>query len=104
MFNPLTYKPHPAYYSFVAFNELYSLGDEVEVELDVPGVYAVAATNGKRGALVITNLSGKPLPLAFNTAAEIEEYRITTEGECDRKCRQLTSLPNESTLTVRFTV
>ena len=102
MFNPMTYRPHPAYYSFVAYNELYSLGDEAELEYDAKDVYAVAATNGKDGALVITNVSGKPLPLAFITDADIKEYRLTTEGECDRKCHRISELPDNSTLTVRF--
>ena len=52
-----------AYYSFAAFSALYRLGTQVGLECDTDGVFAVAATNGKRNAVVISNISGADQPL-----------------------------------------
>ena len=38
MFNPMTAQPFPAYYGFLAFNELYLLGTQAEVCCDDEGV------------------------------------------------------------------
>lgn len=104
MFNPETRKPRPAYYSFIAFNELYELGEQAELSSEFKeGVYAVAARNEKRGALVIANTSGEDLPISITAdGAKLFECRITTEGECDRRCLMPGVLKNDSTLTVRF--
>ena len=50
--------PHQTYYTFVAFNTLYRLGQQVACTSDTEGVFAVAATNGKKNALMISNISG----------------------------------------------
>ncbi len=50
--------PHQTYYTFVAFNTLYKLGQQVECIGDTEGLYAVAATNGQKHALMISNISG----------------------------------------------
>lgn len=59
LFNPITHKPIHGYYSMVAFNELYKLGSEIKCDCDEETLYAVAATDGKRFALVLSNLTGK---------------------------------------------
>ena len=58
LFNPITHKPIHGYYSMVAFNTLYQLGTQVKLSCDIPGVYALCATNGEKNALLISNLSG----------------------------------------------
>ncbi len=63
LFNPITKKPIHGYYSMVAFNALYRLGTQVETEVDTKGLYALAAYNGKRGAILVSNLSGKAAEL-----------------------------------------
>ena len=64
MFNPLTKKPFPAYYAFMAFAELYRRGTQTAVS-DLPdGVYACAAKD-KDGCLVIANTTGADLPLSL---------------------------------------
>ena len=63
LFNPITHKPIQAYYSMVAFNTLYKLGTQVETSCDIPGVYALCATDGNKSALLISNLSGNELEL-----------------------------------------
>ena len=61
LFHPLTLTPTQAYYALVAFNELYKLGNQVSLEIkaDTKMLYAIAATDGERNAIVISNVSGK---------------------------------------------
>ena len=65
LFDAYTHKPIHAYYALVAFNHLYQLGTEVYSESDTEGVYVVAASDGNRHAMVISDISNhaKPLPL-----------------------------------------
>jgi hypothetical protein len=63
LFDPMDYRPWHAYYSLMAFNELYKLGTELETETDTPGVYAVTATDGKRMTMVVSNVSGSDVAL-----------------------------------------
>ena len=50
LFNPMTYRPHKAYYAFVAFNELRKLGTAVSCMSSDPDLYAAAAAGGGRVA------------------------------------------------------
>ena len=59
LFDIKTHKPIHAYYSMVAFNQLYKLGTQVAHECDNARLYAVAATNGKRNCLMLSNLTGE---------------------------------------------
>ncbi|MBQ2706945.1 MAG: hypothetical protein IJF67_01670, partial [Clostridia bacterium] len=68
LFNPMTLKPFHAYYSLAAFNQLYKLGTQVSLTCDTDRVYAVAATNGKKHALMISNISGKAQSLEIEGA------------------------------------
>ena len=64
-FNPATYPvtPYQAYYTFAAFGFLYRLGTQVALEGEEDGVYAIAASDGKKGAIMISNISGDKKPL-----------------------------------------
>ena len=59
LFDIRTHKPIHGYYAMVAFNTLYQLGNQVELVCDTDGLYAVAASDGTRHALVISNLTGQ---------------------------------------------
>ena len=59
LFDPMTHKPFHAYYALAAFNALYKLGTQVSLECDTEDLYAVAASDGKRNAILISNLSGE---------------------------------------------
>ena len=90
MFNAYTQKPCCTYYSFVAFNELYALGNQVECVCDEKGVYAVAATNGERQAVLIVNTSGGDIELETNlcddfTAQLLDENNFLVEIDCNVK-------------------
>ncbi|MBQ7666687.1 MAG: hypothetical protein IJS46_01685, partial [Kiritimatiellae bacterium] len=72
LFNPLTYKPHKAYYAFMAFNELRKRGTAVGVLRDdpCPGVYSAAA----RGA------DGSVAAMLANTGAEETPFSLHVAG------------------------
>ena len=62
LFNPLTYKPHKAYYALKAFNEAFRLKDAVATETSHPDVYALAAGDAKGGVLLVANTSKDAVP------------------------------------------
>ena len=48
LFNPITRQPYADYDAFVMFGRLLQLGEQVALECDRAGVYAVAATDGEK--------------------------------------------------------
>lgn len=58
LFDVKTSKPIQGYYALAAFNRLYRLGDQVRLDCDTEGVYAVCASDGRRGAMMLANISG----------------------------------------------
>ena len=52
-------RPTHAYYSFAAFAALYNIGEQVKLDCDTDRVYAVAASNNGKSAIMIANVSGK---------------------------------------------
>ena len=75
-FAPLTYEPVSTYYSFAAFGRLYALGTQVETVIEKDGgeFYAVAATDGKRNALMICNRTGEAQELSIE-GVDLSEAR-----------------------------
>ena len=66
LFNPLTYKPHKAYWAFMAFNELRKAGTAVAAESDTAKIW-VSAAKGENGVAVMTvNFGAEPQPLALD--------------------------------------
>ncbi len=66
LFNISTHKPIHGYYCMVAFNALYKLGEQVETACDTDGLYVLAASNGKKNALLISNLTGEAQTLSID--------------------------------------
>ena len=85
LFNPLTREPFRLYYGFKAFNELYKRKNQLEVETDGNGVYAVAAKDENDGCVVIANTNCDSLPLDLNvtpkSVREISEKSTYEETE-----------------------
>ena len=80
LFNPMTYKPHKAYYVFLAFNELRKLGTAVRAPATPEGVSAAAATDGKgRAAVLVANISGQDWTPDFDFGA----WRVTNVRTVD---------------------
>ncbi len=65
VFDGNTLRPSYSYYALVAFNQLYQLGTQVQLDIDTKELYAVAATNGKQHALLLSNLTGTKQELSF---------------------------------------
>lgn len=104
LFNPLTRQPFPAYYAFTAFNKLYQAKNQVYIDGVEQGVYALAATDGQKGYLVITNTKDQDISLDFQTDAKIEKYLLTADGFTQQEIEFNGVLPKESLLVVEFNV
>jgi hypothetical protein len=68
LFDICTHKPIHGYYSMVAFNTLYQLGTQVQTVCDTDRLYVLAASNGKRNAVMVANLTGETQTLTFEGA------------------------------------
>ena len=68
LFDIKTHKPIHAYYSLVAFNTLYKLGWQMESVCDNDRLYAVCASDGKRHAMMLSNLTGAAQELCIEGA------------------------------------
>lgn len=81
MFNPLTQRPFPNYYAFMAFNELYRLKNECKVEKeDSDGIYVSAARDARHAAIMITNITDEDKELKLSFDGKIFECKIIDEG------------------------
>ncbi len=58
LFDVYTAECMKPYYSFVCFNQLYRLGDEVKTEGDGDGIYALAAKGREKQAILLVNYEG----------------------------------------------
>ena len=65
MFNPLTFEPFAVYYGFKAFGNLYRLGTQLRCDCDNKNVYAAAATDGSKNAVLIANI-GEDTEVSLN--------------------------------------
>lgn len=79
LFNPLTYRPHKAYYAFTAFNELRKRGTAVKAVLTgAKGLWAAAAKGAEGAAVMIANDSDVAVPLECDFGGrEIATVRMT---------------------------
>ncbi|MBQ8004574.1 MAG: hypothetical protein IJ299_05745 [Oscillospiraceae bacterium] len=85
LFNPLTYKPLPAYYGFWAFGEMYhELKMQSECTVDCDGVYAVAATDGNRNAVMVVNSTDHEISFKTNLLKEMSIYLIDENNLCTK--------------------
>ena len=65
-FAPLTYEPVCTYYPFLAFGELYELGTQVYSACDDKKIYTLAATDGKKKAIMIVNTDEEDKDLSLS--------------------------------------
>ncbi len=56
LFNCESRQPYPTYYALKAFGELYVLGQQAECIIEEEGIFAVAATDGEKQAVMISNI------------------------------------------------
>ena len=73
LFNPDTGRPYRNYYSFVAYNTLYRLSDQVKAESDDQGVFVAAGIHGRKAAVVISN----PTDEATTVTLDLSGFKYT---------------------------
>ena len=98
LFNPLTYKPHKAYYAFTAFNELRRRGTAVAVRAaGDKNLWVAAAKGDKDGAVMMANDSDDAIPLACDfQGREVVSFRITDADRTDCETPFPETLPPHS--------
>jgi len=75
MFNPINREPFPLYYAFPAFNKLYMLGNRAESSVNSEnGIYTLAAFNGDKKAVLITNTSKDAVHIETNLCSDMTVY------------------------------
>ena len=104
LFHPLTKAPFPAYYAFTAFNRLYTLGDQVDVQTSCNGLYVVAAANGKCGCIVLANPTGEDIPMDWQFVGTVTRCLLTAADENEKTVALPAVLPKESILTVEVSL
>ncbi len=68
IFNPITLEPYCTYYSLFAFGQLYTLGQQAECICEGKNLYALAATDGAKKALLVVNDSEEEQTIAIPAA------------------------------------
>jgi len=77
LFNAETKAPHPSYFTFMAFNRLYRLKNEVYTASENSEVYVGAATDGREKVLLVANRQSDPVEAVFDlTGASAEDAEI----------------------------
>ena len=79
LFNPMTYEPLCTYYVFKAFGNLYELGEQVKAECDEKDVYVLAATDGDRRGILISN-TGKDKEIKLDCGLNMKAYLIDEDN------------------------
>ena len=104
LFNPMTYKPHKAYYAFVAFNELRKLGTAVKVATDgTKGLHATAAKGADGAAVLLANDTGKDIPLAVDFGGRaVVQAKLSDGTRTDETVPMPAALPPHSFLLVKL--
>lgn len=103
MFNPLTQKPFPAYYSFLAFSELYIRKNQVDVTADIPGVY-VCAAKSDTGCLVIVNTNDEEVCYSLDVLGKcnLDKCTMISDGCIWEETPFLDKLPPQSLICIYF--
>ena len=109
LFNPLTQKPHKAYWSFVAFNELRKRGTAVRVAVTdgncaSPAVYAAAACGADGSvAVMLANVGEKGRPFAIDVkgaSPESRKCRVIDESRTWEEIPMPSAIPPRSVLLI----
>lgn len=101
LFNPDTWQPYLAYYAFMAFNEAYKLGNEVQTSSDDQDVYVLGATDQRQCVLLIANTSDQPkrATLALAGVKPDAFEAVMLNNQCDYR-RRILHLAPDGTLAI----
>jgi hypothetical protein len=81
--NPINFQPFKAYYSFYTFGQLYALGKCVECSVEGENVYALAATDGEKKAVLIVNNKNEDVTVSVNIEAETKIFAVDEDHDFD---------------------
>ncbi|MBQ2891192.1 MAG: hypothetical protein IJE44_06075 [Clostridia bacterium] len=85
MFDPLRHTPFKTYYTFVAFNELYKLGNQVKISETEDGMCCVAATDGDKKAVMMNNRANKQtVKIELGCEDKFDLYRLNSEMDLEK--------------------
>ena len=103
MFHPMERKPYPAYYGFLAFSELYCRKNQVEIQVEIPGVY-VCAAKSETGCLVIANTNEEEIEVTIEVrnGNEIEKCVEVSENGIWKECEFSNKLLKHSILCIYY--
>ncbi len=104
LFNPLTKEPFPAYYAFKAYNELYKLGEQIEISLDCDGVYALGAKKDSCVCILLSNPSDNDIEINLNTVGTVKKCLLTADGVCEKEIELPNALLKNSFLLINIEV
>ena len=98
MFNPLTGEPFKAYYSFMAFAELYRRETQTDLTIDIPGVYGLAAGCAEDGCIVLANTNAEEaeVMLEMPEGVQITGCKVTDKDRTWENAEFSDVLPGES--------
>ena len=101
LFDPMTYKPHKAYYAFTAFNELRRRETAVKATSSDERVFVTAAKGVSDAAVMIVNESNdeKPLTVDFQ-GRRTALVRITDAERTDASVSLPERIPPHSILII----
>ena len=113
LFNPLTQKPHKAYWSFIAFNELRKRGTAVRVAVtdgkgkDASSSFYATAARGTDGsvAVMLANAGIKEKPFVLDVGggnAPCVRCRVIDEKRTWKEAPLPAALPPRSVLLVEY--
>ncbi|MBQ2757556.1 MAG: hypothetical protein IJF31_03640 [Clostridia bacterium] len=99
-FDHQTYAPLATYYVFPAFGELYGLGTQAAHTAtgDTNGLYALAATDGTRKAMLISNVAEKAKEITTDLGEGFTVYLIDQDHMLDKTALcadKFTAQPNQ---------
>lgn len=101
LFNPLTYKPHKAYYAFTAFNELRKCKTAVASSSSSKDIWVTAAKGSQNAAVMIANDSDNEVPLLCDFQGRTPvACRITDNDRTDESIAMPAVLPPRSFIVV----
>lgn len=105
LFNPLTYRPHKAYYAFTAFNELRTCGRAVAVRTSgaTPGFHVTAAAGERGAAVMVANDSDRAVPVDFDFGGRtVSAVRLTDADRTDASVGLPLTLPPHAFAVIVF--
>lgn len=76
LFHPMTYKPLCTYYPFVAFGEMYAMGNMATGGIAEEGIYAVGAFDKTHKGVLIANIGASTQEITADLPQELSAYRI----------------------------